>query len=56
MPVKFWDHLSVNDLQDLGIIDMIEIRNAYREQLLPFIREWRTVISDLYKKKSKDDE
>jgi hypothetical protein len=46
-----FDDLKVKTFRDLDLIDAIEVRNAFTEQMLPFINGWRETIKDMTNKK-----
>lgn len=43
--------LKVKTFRELDLMDSIEVRNAFVDQLLPFINGWRKAIKELTQKK-----
>lgn len=43
--------LKVKTFRELDLMDAIEVRNVYVDQLLPFINGWRKAIKELTQKK-----
>jgi len=39
------EDLKVKSFRDLSIVDSVELQNIYAKKLVPFIKEWRDIIS-----------
>ena len=50
----FLKDLKVKTFRELDLIDATEVRNAYVEQLVPFINGWRETIKEMTKKKEEE--
>ena len=47
--------LKVDSIRDLGVKDTLELISIFREQLIPFINNWREIIQKAYSKKNEEE-